>query len=129
MWWFKKRDPRSKYSKLAHAIVKLAERYQDHLEPNAVEDIEIDCMHGEEAYAFEILTTLLYEANCKPRADDFNKLRSLAKEMRFTENQWNFWDTLPQENINTHEQETRHLLHTKLSQLLHNLLHHRQHHP
>jgi len=46
---------RRKYSRVGESIVEIAERHREHLGPQVTDFIEVDCRHGEEEIAFELL--------------------------------------------------------------------------
>ena len=50
---------RRQYSRVGEAIVEIAERHREHLGPQVTDDIEVDCRHGEEEIAFELLIEML----------------------------------------------------------------------
>ena len=58
---------RRQYSRVGEAIVEIAERHRDRLGPQVTDFIEVDCRHGEEEIAFELLIEMLYEEEIESR--------------------------------------------------------------
>ena len=61
---------RRQYSRVGEAIVEIAERHREHLGPQVTDDIEVDCRHGEEGIAFELLIEMLYEEEIESPPDE-----------------------------------------------------------
>ena len=61
---------RRQYSRAGEAIVEIAERYRERLGTQVTDDIEVDCRHGEEEIAFELLIEMLYEEEIESPPDE-----------------------------------------------------------
>ena len=76
---------RRQYSRVGEAIVEIAERHREHLGPQVTDDIEVDCRHGEEGIAFELLIEMLYEEEIESPPDERSSRseeRRVGKECR-----------------------------------------------
>ena len=82
---------RRKYSRVGEAIVEIAERYRERLGPQVTDFIEVDCRHGEEEIAFELLIEMLYEEEIESPPDERRVLRELGEQMEIPEENMFFW--------------------------------------
>ena len=82
---------RRKYSRVGEAIVEIAERYRERLGTQVTDDIEVDCRHGEEEIAFELLIEMLYEEEIESPPDERRVLRELGEQMEIPEENMFFW--------------------------------------
>lgn len=82
---------RRQYSRAGEAIVKIAERHRDRLGPQITDDIEVDCRHGEEEIAFELLIEMLYEEEIESPPDERRVLQELGEQMGIPEEGMFFW--------------------------------------
>ena len=82
---------RRRYSQAGEAIVEIAERYRDRLGPQVMDLIEVDCRHGEEEIAFELLIEMLYEEEIESPPDERRVLQELGEQMGITEEDMFFW--------------------------------------
>ena len=82
---------RRQYSRAGEAIVKIAERHRDRLGPQITDDIEVDCRHGEEEIAFELLIEMLYEEEIESPPDERRVLQELGEQMEIPEEDMFFW--------------------------------------
>ena len=82
---------RRKYSRVGEAIVEIAERYRDRLGPQVTDFIEVDCRHGEEEIAFELLIEMLYEEEIESPPDERRVLQELGEQMGIPEEGMFFW--------------------------------------
>ena len=82
---------RRRYSRAGEAIVEIAERHRDRLGPQVTEGIEVDCRHGEEEIAFELLIEMLYEEEIESPPDERRVLQELEKQMGIPKEDMFFW--------------------------------------
>ena len=82
---------RRQYSRVGEAIVEIAERHREHLGPQVTDDIEVDCRHGEEEIAFELLIEMLYEEEIESPPDERRVLQELGEQMEIPEENMFFW--------------------------------------
>ena len=54
-------------------------------------DIEVDCRHGEEGIAFELLIEMLYEEEIESPTDERRVLQELGEQMEIPEENMFFW--------------------------------------
>jgi len=82
---------RRKYSRVGEAIVEIAERHRERLGPQVTDFIEVDCRHGEEEIAFELLIEMLYEEEIESPPDERRVLQELGEQMGIPEEDMFFW--------------------------------------
>lgn len=82
---------RRRYSRAGEAIVEIAERHREHLGSQVTDDIEVDCRHGEEGIAFELLIEMLYEEEIESPPDERRVLQELGEQMEIPEENMFFW--------------------------------------
>ena len=82
---------RRQYSRYGEAIVEIAERYRERLGTQVTDDIEVDCRHGEEEIAFELLIEMLYEEEIESPPDERRVLQELGEQMGIPEEGMFFW--------------------------------------
>lgn len=82
---------RRQYSRAGEAIVEIAERYRERLGTQVTDDIEVDCRHGEEEIAFELLIEMLYEEEIESPPDERRVLQELGEQMEIPEEYMFFW--------------------------------------
>ena len=82
---------RRQYSRYGEAIVEIAERYRERLGTQVTDDIKVDCRHGEEEIAFELLIEMLYEKEIESPPDERRVLQELGEQMKIPEENMFFW--------------------------------------